>query len=90
MFSKQSEAFNFQNFLPLRPNHGGPSGDANLGKSPSLGFGNVGMSATSLSTTLLSLLEAAGTVINLSIPILSTNVFKVTKSDFAISTSCSF
>ena len=45
MFSKQSEALNFQNFLPLRPNHGGPSGDANLGKSPSLGFGNVGMSA---------------------------------------------
>ena len=44
MFSKRSEAFNFQIFLPLKPNHGGPSGDANLGKSLSLGFGNVGMS----------------------------------------------
>ena len=48
------------------------------------------VTTTSLSTTLLSLLEAAGTIINLSIPILSTSVFKVTKSDFAISTSCSF
>ena len=39
MFSKWLEAFNFQNFLPLRPNHGGSSGDANLRKSPSLGLG---------------------------------------------------
>ena len=46
VFSKRSEAFNFQNFLPLRPNHGGPSGDTNLEKSPSLGFGDVGMSAS--------------------------------------------
>ena len=38
---------------------------------------------TSLSTTLLRLIEPAGTVFNLSISILSTSAFKLAKSDFA-------
>ena len=38
---------------------------------------------TLLSTALLSCLKSAGTVVSLSISILSTSAFKLTKSDFA-------
>ena len=38
---------------------------------------------TSLSTTLLSLLKSGGTVFSLSMSILSTSAFKLSKSDFA-------
>ena len=38
---------------------------------------------TSLSTTLIALLKSAGTVLSLSVSILSTSAFKLAISDFA-------
>ena len=45
-FSERLGAYIFKIFLPLRANHGAPSGDTVSSESPDFHFSNVGMSAS--------------------------------------------